>query len=228
VYDLMAAYNPAFVELHKSILEHIGGLGLAPEGVAVDLGAGTGEYSLALARRCPGWKVVHVEPDAAMNTIAEKKARGQNVTNVELREACAGESLFKPRSIDLCVCVHALYAMPNPRDVIGWVHSWLRPGGCFVLCDLGRKLDVGEWRRFIIKSMIGELGLYRTARCLWTGRQVTRQNRLIAERQSNGFYWTHTLQELRNDGTAAGFVVSYATECYRGKSDLIIARRPSG
>lgn len=227
VYDLMAAHNPAYRELRSDILRRVEALRLPAGSTIADLGAGTGQYSLALARARTDWQVVHIEPDAGMNARVAEHLNGVSLANFSLRQTGVAADLFSAGSLDLCVCVHALYTMPAPRDVLSWIQAWLKPGGWLVLCDPGRVLNVGEWRWYIVKHMLCELGAIRTLQVLWAGRQVVRQNRLIAERQRTGVYWTHTLEQLQSDVAAAGFQVRDTATCYRGYSDLIVAQKTS-
>ncbi len=197
VYDLMAEENPAYSELREEVLRLVDELDLKGCNRIADLGAGTGQYSLALARSCPRSRVVHAEPDTAMIAAARKKIGDVPLSNLEIVNAPASSLLFDEESLDLCTCVHALYTVENPHETLGWMHSWLKPGGVLVLCDLGRVLDIRDWGRFILKHMIRKHGLVRALWILWSGRQVSRQNRVIAQRQMAEQYWTNTSRSCR-------------------------------
>lgn len=225
VYDLMATCNPAYRELTGTIAEIIRELKIPTGGLLADIGAGTGEYSIALARTRQDCRVVHVEPNEFMAGHAQLKQERAGLLNLRFQVRKAHELLFDPGTLDLCLCVHALYTMPNPRETLSWFHTWLKPGATLVLCDLGRTLDVRDWREFIVAHLVRERGWLRAMTTLWRGRQVARQNKQIASQQRCGAYWTHSPEELRLAVESAGFEVLQQQLCYRGFSDLVVARR---
>jgi ubiquinone/menaquinone biosynthesis C-methylase UbiE len=76
-------------------------LGPANQRKIADIGAGTGNYSVALAE--PGWSVVAVEPSAIMRSQSQPHPA---ITWID----ATGESLSLPdRSVDAVICVLALH-----------------------------------------------------------------------------------------------------------------------
>jgi len=225
VYDLMVSCNPAYGELRATIEEAIRALDLPPDSALADIGAGTGEYSIALARSRPDCSVTHVEPNPVMVGCAQLKQSEDTLTNLHFQSQRVHENLFDTESLDLCLCVHALYTMPDPNEVLRWMHSWLKPGSFLVVCDLGRLSDVSDWRRFVTEYLVKEFGWLRAVRTLWRIRQVVSQNKQIARQQRNGTYWTHTHEQFLHSLQTAGFEVVSSQVCYRGYSDLAVARK---
>jgi trans-aconitate methyltransferase len=50
----------------------------------IDMGAGTGNFSIATARRFPGCEVIHLDADPAMNAAATKKAQESSLKNYHI------------------------------------------------------------------------------------------------------------------------------------------------
>lgn len=112
--ELRPAYPPA---LFAFLLERLGG----PRRHAVDLGAGSGQASCALAAHFS--RVSAVEPDARM--LAHLDARGIDRINLPAEEAD-----FPVCSIDAVVAATSFHWMEQ-SVVCAKVAQWLRPGGVF-------------------------------------------------------------------------------------------------
>ena len=93
-------------------------------GLCVDLGAGSGQASLALAERFG--RVVAIEPDARMLALMPDHPR------IEKRDIAAEDADFPDGTVDAVTVATAFHWMDQPR-VIANVHRWLRPGGAFLL-----------------------------------------------------------------------------------------------
>ena len=96
-------------------------------GAVADLGSGTGRSTLgfaAFARR-----VIGVEPEAAMRTLAERRAREEGVRNVEFVEG-TNESIPLPTdSVDAVVSIFGGVETPEAVRIT-------RPGGPIVLVGI--------------------------------------------------------------------------------------------
>ncbi|MFN3208079.1 MAG: class I SAM-dependent methyltransferase [Roseovarius sp.] len=217
-YDLLSKHNPEYKLLLQDFEDFLASHNSLQ--LICDVGGGTGNYTEIAARACPGSKVCLIEPDAEMMGAARAKLRHfGNVTyqNVPLENAEAAAA-------DLVVCVHALYAMPAPEQRLAEIRRMLKPGGLFYLVDLGRLMDVADWRRFLFSSLRKEHGLLGAVRIFWQGREIAKQNKAILTAQKNGTYWTHSGDELASAVKAAGFEILRQRPVYRGYSDQIVCR----
>lgn len=226
VYDLIAAHNPAYHELMRRFHDLAATWTLAPGAKIVDLGAGSGNFSLALAALFPDCTVMHVDGNPEMNAIAAEKAAARGLGNVEIRTSDIDAFHLEPGSVAAVTAIHALYAFPDPRGVVRRLADWLEPGGHVLACDPGRVLDTGEWARYIFGATARRHGLLRAMRLYARAMAGLRQNRHIARRQAAGSYWLHSLAEFRAEFRAAGLEVTTAFVTYRGCSDLVVARKP--
>lgn len=111
--------------------------------VAVDLGAGSGQVTIPLAKSCGRVLAVDVSPRLlerlATNAVAH------DVANIELLTQAVETLSLAPASVDLVVSNYALHHL---RDIdkdrlLKRCHEWLRPGGRIVIGDmmLGRGAD---------------------------------------------------------------------------------------
>ncbi|WP_408006071.1 class I SAM-dependent methyltransferase [Roseovarius atlanticus] len=218
-YDLLSRHNPEYKALMKDFEAFLSKIE-APK-IIYDVGGGTGNYTEIAARLCADSTICLVEPDPGMMRAAKAKLSAhKNVTyqNVGL------ESAKVPDRADLVISVHSLYAMPEPEHRLADIRRMLRPGGILYLIDLGRPMDVRDWRNFLFSSIRKEHGLLGTLRIFWQGRQIARQNKAIFKAQQDGTYWTHTAAKIASAVTAAGFEIIDQRSVYRGYSDLLVCR----
>ena len=139
----------------------------------VDLGAGTGYVTLALAPRVDG--VVAADLAKPMvDTLAEKAARSQ-VGNVHPVVADLSHLELPEASVDLVVSNYALHHLTDDEKValVSRVSRWLRPGGRLVVADMMFGRGSSQRDRVIIRDKLlslgrmGPGGLWRIAKNLW-------------------------------------------------------------
>jgi ubiquinone/menaquinone biosynthesis C-methylase UbiE len=224
VYDLMASVNPAYQELIAMADETLSQWELPVGARVVDIGAGTGNFSLAAARRLPHVRVIHLDNDSGMIAVAKSKAAAVGLTNIDFVDTSAEGLNYPPASIDAAISVHALYAIPRPQELLLNLRTWLKPGAPGLFCDLGRPMRVYDWAQYLFRSMRRSIGLKQTVEVFVKGRNIARQNKRIGRMQAQGTYWTHTPDEFRAAIRSAGFDITSQHTCYRGYSDFVVCR----
>jgi len=118
---------------------------LPPEARQIlELGAGTGLLTMALAQRAP--RVIAVEPDERMRAVlAEKARRGRGDAVVDVVGARAEEIPLPAASVDVVIAQSAWHWVDEQRGVPE-VARVLRPGGRFALAWTGTDRSV-DWMR---------------------------------------------------------------------------------
>lgn len=226
VYDVMLDNNPAYQAIVERYRRFLASLGLNDGGTLVELGAGTGNFSLVAAETWPTCRVVHVDASDAMNAHARSKREALGLANVEIRTTGVEQFDLPSGSVALVTAVNALYAFPDPPAVIAKCCRWLEPGGLMFACDPGSRPDVGDWARYVFRSACRSHGVAGAARLFWRGRVAVRENHRIAQAFDHGTYWRHDAIAFRAAFEAAGFEVVETGTMFRGVSDLIVARKP--
>jgi ubiquinone/menaquinone biosynthesis C-methylase UbiE len=110
----------------------------------LDLGCGDGTYSIAASQR--GALVVGFDVSEAMLKAARHRATVANAY-VEWCRASAEAIPYNSETFDIVLAVTILCFIGEPLQVLREVHRVLRPGGAFVIGELGKYSSWALWRR---------------------------------------------------------------------------------
>jgi ubiquinone/menaquinone biosynthesis C-methylase UbiE len=133
----------------------------------LDIGCGTGIYTLELVRR--GAQVIGVDPSIEMIRIAREKLRGAGLKGhfvCGLAEALP----FRSEVVDVALAVTSLCFVSRPDRAIKEMHRVIKPGG---------RLVVGELNRFSFWALLRRLKglftdtIYNQAH-FWSRRELER------------------------------------------------------
>ncbi|MDA8269458.1 MAG: class I SAM-dependent methyltransferase [Actinomycetota bacterium] len=126
-------------------------------GTVVDLGCGSGQLTLALAKRAT--KVLGVDVSGSMLRELEQRAAAEGITNVECLVSPIERLSLPPGSVDVVVSNYALHHLRDPDKgvAVAAAAGWLRPGGRLVIGDmmLGRGADAAD--RAVIADKVRQL-----------------------------------------------------------------------
>lgn len=106
--------------------------GLDADAWVVDIGCGTGQRTLALARALARGQAVGVDLHAPLLRVAAAQARARGVANVAWVQADAARTGLLSGAFDLALVVATLWAVPEPLAVLGELARLVRPGGLVV------------------------------------------------------------------------------------------------
>ncbi|GAA2728175.1 class I SAM-dependent methyltransferase [Cellulomonas aerilata] len=111
-------------------------LGLTGESVLVDLGAGTGQLTLAAAAECR--RVVAVDVSPAMLERLQARVRAEALTNVEIARGGFLTYDHRGEPADVVYTRYALHHLPDfwKAVALARMRAMLRPGGVLRLSDV--------------------------------------------------------------------------------------------
>ncbi|MEE8472980.1 MAG: class I SAM-dependent methyltransferase [Dehalococcoidia bacterium] len=109
---------------HRSdpILEFVLG-SLGPQSTVLDIGAGTGRWSVPMAGIAR--KVTAIDPSPAMLDVLRRKIESAGTANIEIVQAPWEEVEVEPH--DVALCSHGMYASP---DLLSFVRKMERSARC--------------------------------------------------------------------------------------------------
>ena len=107
-------------------------LPLLPHHSVLEVGPGSGFYSLELARRVPDGHLQLLDVQDEMLAEARRKLTRHGITNAGFSVADAGLPLpFLPERFDLALLVAVLGEIPDPGTGVEVLATVLKPGGIF-------------------------------------------------------------------------------------------------
>ena len=114
--------------------------GIADNGSVLDVGCGSGTFIAALKRRMPRVMVTGLDPDPSMLKIAEKKLAKTGATG-RFVQGFVQELEFPDASFDFVVSTLVFHHLSPEVKQEGAeeIRRVLRPGGIFLLADIGRQ-----------------------------------------------------------------------------------------
>ena len=222
-YDMLLSYNPFYQELHQEVLGKMEEWNVEAGGTIVDLGAGTGNYSVEMARLFPSARILHIDNNSGMNDIASGKASG--LQNFQIIEQSIEGVDFMKNSLQGLICINAIYTFPNPKQVLQNIYDWLEPGARAIIVDPGRVMSVLSWKIAIGWHLIKNYGIRKTLEILRESRSVGKQNEYIRDQQKNGNYWTHTHAGFCDAIRQTGFQIESSGIVFKGYCDLVMVRK---
>jgi ubiquinone/menaquinone biosynthesis C-methylase UbiE len=139
----------------------------------IDLGAGTGYVSLALAPQVD--RVVAADLAKPMVDALAEKAASRSLGNVHPVVVDLSHLELPESSVDLVVSNYALHHLTDDDKValVARASRWLRPGGRLVVADMMFGRGASQRDRAIIRDKLVSLarqgpgGLWRIAKNLW-------------------------------------------------------------
>jgi SAM-dependent methyltransferase len=114
----------------------LGRWGLTADSVVIDLGAGTGQFTLAVARHCA--RVIAVDVSPVMLDLLRGKIEGAGLDRVDVVEAGFLTYQHTGRPADVVYSRYALHHLPDTWKAIALarMRDMLRPGGLLRLSDV--------------------------------------------------------------------------------------------
>lgn len=112
----------------------IAGLSLAPDARVADLGAGTGYFSVRLARAVPQGRVWAVDVEPAMVRWVLDRARRESIANLSATLA-SGDDALLTEPVDLVLVVDTYHHIDARTPYFTRLRSSLRPQGRVAIVD---------------------------------------------------------------------------------------------
>ena len=139
-YDDFLYYSPEFVRTLTTKMVEM--LKLAPDDLFVDLGCGTGMYSVDILQQVPlKAEVIGVDPFVEMLRRIPPEARIKGVVQDALVFSA------EPGEYDKVLMKEAIHHVEDRRGLLANLHSRLRPGGRLLLVHVPPKLQYPLFRR---------------------------------------------------------------------------------
>jgi precorrin-6B methylase 2 len=113
----------------------VANLGVEPDDVVADIGAGTGYHAFRIAPLLPQGKVIAVEIDPEWIAMIKEKAREKGVTNVETVLGTPTDPRLAPESVDLVLMVDVYHEFSHPVEMMEAIKKAVKPDGGIILVE---------------------------------------------------------------------------------------------
>jgi precorrin-6B methylase 2 len=110
-------------------------LELKPDNVVADIGAGSGYFTMPLARSVSNGKVLAVDIQPKMLEMLQQKSKSLGITNVTPVLGTITNPNLPESSVDVVLMVDAYHEFSNPREMMDAIVTGLKPGGRVVLVE---------------------------------------------------------------------------------------------
>ena len=110
-------------------------LPLRPDSVVADIGAGTGYFSIPIARRAPEGRVLAVDIQPQMLELLREQSRMSGVTNVEPVLGRVDDPRLPVASVDVAIMIDAYHEFDHPWEMMRALRKAMKPDGRVVLVE---------------------------------------------------------------------------------------------
>lgn len=113
----------------------VANMGLEPDEVVADIGAGTGYFSFRIAQQLPQGKVLATDIQPEMLAIMEQRKQETGITNVETLLGTIEDPGLPANSVDAVLLVDAYHEFSHPFEMMQGIVNALKPGGRLFLIE---------------------------------------------------------------------------------------------
>jgi len=113
-----------------------------PDAVIADIGAGTGYFSVRLARAVPQGKVIGVDIEPDMVRYLAQRAQREGLANLSAQLGAADDPRL-PVKVDLVLVVDTYHHIASREDYFRRLRSSLEPGARLAIIDFRRDSPYG-------------------------------------------------------------------------------------
>jgi FkbM family methyltransferase len=115
--------------------EVVANMGLQPDHIVADIGAGSGYFSFRMARLVPQGKVLAVDIQPEMLEMIEQRKRETQILNVESIQGRIDNPNLPDNSVDAVLLVDAYHEFSHPYEMLEGIYKALKPGGRLILVE---------------------------------------------------------------------------------------------
>jgi len=199
---------PAFEQVLRSLIELSSP---KPTDACVDLGAGTGFVTTALAPLVSS--IVAVDISAAMAASLAERAACDGLRNVSTQVCDLTGFDLPPASADLVVSSYALHHLSDPdkRALVARAARWLRPGGRLVIADMMFGRGASQRDRDILRQKVIALAAKGPGGWWRIAKNLTRYGLGVGqEHPATPEFWQAALRDAEFTGVVFRPVISEA------------------
>lgn len=110
-------------------------LNISDNSIIADIGAGTGYFAIRIAKQHPKSKVLAVDVEPDMVAYIEKRAKHENLANIEPVLVPHSEELKLPEAVDQVLVIDTYHHIPDRTMYFKNLSKYMKPQGSLVIID---------------------------------------------------------------------------------------------
>ncbi|OFE11630.1 methyltransferase type 11 [Pseudohongiella acticola] len=115
--------------------EVVANMGLEPDDVVADIGAGTGYFTFRMAPLVPEGKVLATDIQPEMLTLLRQRQAELGISNVEPLLGQIDDPGLPENAVDVVLLVDAYHEFSHPFEMMDGINNALKPGGRVILLE---------------------------------------------------------------------------------------------
>jgi len=135
VQERLARYEDPERAVWQKPDEVVAALALPADATVVDLGSGSGYFSVRLARAVPRGRVIGLDIEPAFVEHLHQRAKREGLSNLEVRQVPPDDPRLDPATVDLVLILDVYHHLENRPVYLGKLREALRPGGRIAVID---------------------------------------------------------------------------------------------
>lgn len=162
-FDDAEAWAKVFDDPARDAWQHpddvLAALALSPTMTVADVGAGTGYFTVRLARAVPAGSVIATDIEPSMVRYLTDRAQREHLANVRAVLGTAGDAGLAPESVDRILVVDVWHHIADRQAYARGLAKALRPGGQIAIVDFTQTAEHGPPRahRLLPEVIVADL-----------------------------------------------------------------------
>jgi precorrin-6B methylase 2 len=148
-------------EFEEQPSKAISALGIKPGQVIADVGAGSGYYTIRLAKQVgPNGRVYATDIQPEMIVLLQRRLERERIENVELVQATETNPRLPEGRFDVILMVDVYHELSQPQEVLRRLRPALKPDGRLVLIEFRKEsawVPIREEHKMSVKEARMEL-----------------------------------------------------------------------
>lgn len=143
--------------------EVVANMGLEPDDVVADIGAGTGYFAFRIAQQLPQGKVLATDIQPEMLAIMEQRKQETGISNVETLLGTIDNPGLPANSVDKVLLVDAYHEFSHPFEMMQGIYDALKPGGKLFLIEYRAEDDsvpIRPLHKMSVEQVVREMDVF--------------------------------------------------------------------
>ena len=218
VYNSMCRTFPPYTQLKEQILSYLPPVFQAQ---VLDIGCGSGEYTLALSKQ--GYQITAIDCDPHMLDSTRTKLAKHNLKAQLIQHDVTESRLpLEAHTFAISLAIHSFYMLRDPQTLLKEAARLLQEDGLLVAVTPRASL----FTRSVLKTLFHDYGFWGGCVLLTRMSPIVIINMMIELMNTVGYFHCWDEDIFAQNLQEAGFEIISLTRCYLADTSLLALARP--